>query len=253
MLQGANICDILKDAKENIYFGGKMRILIVDDEADIRRILRILLEKAKYEVIEAQDGASAIECVKNDRSIDLCIMDVMMPNMTGIEATAAIRSFSPVPVLFLTAKSLARDKVLAYSSGGDDYVVKPFSSTELLMKVEALTRRYNSYGVKADDVIEGVRLNDGVTVNVDTREVAKNGVKIEMRDKEIDVLIYLVKNRGRVVSSDELYRAVWGEIPLASSGNNVTVHILNLRRKLEDASSGQKVIRTVWGKGYQID
>ena len=103
-----------------------------------------------------------------------------------------------------------------------------------------------------DDVIEGVRLNAGVVVNVDSREVAKNGVRIEMRDKEIDVLIYLVKNRGRVISSDELYRAVWGEIPLASSGNNVTVHILNLRRKLED-SSGQKVIRTVWGKGYQID
>jgi DNA-binding response OmpR family regulator len=230
-----------------------MRILIVDDESDIRRILRILLEKANYEVIEAQDGLTAIECIKNDRSIDLCIMDVMMPNMTGIEATSIIRGFSPVPVLFLTAKSLARDKAVAYSSGGDDYVVKPFSSTELLMKVEALTRRYNSYGVKADDVIEGLRLNAGVIVNVDTREVSKNGVRIDMRDKEVDVLMYLVKNRGRVVSSDELYRAVWGEIPLASSGNNVTVHILNLRRKLEDSASGQKVIRTVWGKGYQID
>ena len=230
-----------------------MRILIVDDEADIRRILRILLEKAKYEVIEAQDGVSAIECVRNDRSIDLCIMDVMMPNMNGIEATSVIRTFSPVPVLFLTAKSLARDKSMAYSSGGDDYVVKPFSSAELLLKVEALTRRYNSYGVKDDDVIDGVRLNGGVTVNVETREVAKNGVKIDMRDKEAEVLIYLVKNRGRVVSSDELYRVVWGEIPLASSGNNVTVHILNLRRKLEDSAGGQKVIRTVWGKGYQID
>ena len=230
-----------------------MRILIVDDEADIRRILRILLEKAKYDVIEANDGLAAIECVRNDRSIDLCIMDVMMPNMSGIEATSVIRSFSPVPVLFLTAKSMAHDKAVAYSSGGDDYVVKPFSSAELLLKVEALTRRYNSYGVKDDDVVEGERLNAGVIVNVDSREVSKNGVRIEMRDKEIDVLIYLVKNRGRVVSSDELYRAVWGEIPLASSGNNVTVHILNLRRKLEDSVSGQKVIRTVWGKGYQVD
>jgi two-component system response regulator VanR len=121
------------------------------------------------------------------------------------------------------------------------------------MKVEALTRRYNSYGVKDDDLVEGERLNGGVIVNAETREVTKNGVRIEMRDKEAEVLIYLVKNRGRVVSSDELYRAVWGEIPLASSGNNVTVHILNLRRKLEDSASGQKVIRTVWGKGYQID
>ena len=230
-----------------------MRILIVDDEAEIRRILKILLEKEKYEVVEAHDGLDAVEKIKNDRSIDLCIMDVMMPNMDGIEATKAIRAFSPVPILFLTAKSLSADKASAYASGGDDYVVKPFSSYELLMKVEAMTRRYNSYGVKADDVVEGVRLGSGIVVNMDTREVARNGVRIEMRDKEVDVLIYLVKNRGRVVSSDELYEAVWGEMPLASSGNNVTVHILNLRRKLEDSTSGQKVIRTVWGKGYQID
>ncbi len=230
-----------------------MRILIVDDEADIRRILRILLEKEKYEVVEAQDGYSAIEKVKNDRSIDLCIMDIMMPNMSGVEATKAIRAFSPVPILFLTAKSLSGDKASAYASGGDDYVVKPFSSYELLMKVEALTRRYNSYGTKDDDVVDGVRLSTGIVVNTETREVARNGVRIELRDKEIDILIYLVKNRGRVVSSDELYEAVWGEMPLASSGNNVTVHILNLRRKLEDSTIGQKVIRTVWGKGYQID
>lgn len=230
-----------------------MRILIVDDEAEIRRILKILLEKERYEVVEAQDGFSAIEKIKNDRSIDLCIMDIMMPNMSGIEATKIIRGFSPVPILFLTAKSLSGDKANAYASGGDDYVVKPFSSGELLMKVEAMTRRYNSYGMKADDAIDGVRLSSGIIVNTETREVAKNGVKIDMRDKEIDVLIYLVKNRGRVVSSDELYEAVWGEMPLASSGNNVTVHILNLRRKLEDSASGQKVIRTVWGKGYQVD
>lgn len=230
-----------------------MRILIVDDEAEIRRILKILLEKEKYEVVEAHDGLGAVEKIKDDRSIDLCIMDVMMPNMDGIEATKAIRAFSPVPILFLTAKSLSADKASAYASGGDDYVVKPFSSYELLMKVEAMTRRYNSYGVKADDVVEGVRLGSGIVVNMDTREVARNGVRIEMRDKEVDVLIYLLKNRGRVVSSDELYEAVWGEMPLASSGNNVTVHILNLRRKLEDSTSGQKVIRTVWGKGYQID
>ena len=230
-----------------------MRILIVDDEADIRRILRILLEKERYDIVEARDGVEAVERIKNDRSIDLCIMDIMMPRMSGIEATKIIRGFSPVPILFLTAKSLAGDKMDAYSSGGDDYIVKPFSAGELVMKVQAMTRRYNSYGVKADDVVEGVRISCGIVVNIDTREVAKNGVKLEMRDKEVDVLIYLVKNRGRVVSSDELYEAVWGEIPLASSGNNVTVHILNLRRKLEDSASGQKVIRTVWGKGYQID
>ncbi len=230
-----------------------MRILIADDETEIRQILRILLEKAGYEVLEARDGVDAVEKMKTEPGIDLCIMDIMMPNLTGIEATKIIRGFSSVPILFLTAKSLSSDKVSAYSSGGDDYVVKPFSSTELLMKVEAMTRRYNSYNVKSDEIVSGTRIACGVTVNTETREVSKNGARVEMREKEADVLIYLVKNRGRVVSTDELYSAVWGEIPLASSGNNVTVHILNIRRRLEDSTGGQKLIRTVWGKGYQID
>lgn len=242
----------IKDRGLRIFREEVMRILVVDDEIDIRHILRILLESRGYEVVEARDGAEAVSRIKSDRDIDMCIMDVMMPRMTGIEATEVIREFSSVPILFLTAKSLAKDKASAYSSGGDDYVVKPFSSGELLMKVEAMTRRYNQYSVKSDEIIDGERLNCGVVVNLETREVAKNGVRVEMRDKEGDVLLYLVKNRGRVVSTDELYEAVWNEIPLATSSNNVTVHILNLRKKLED-QGGQKLIRTIWGKGYQID
>ena len=121
------------------------------------------------------------------------------------------------------------------------------------MKVEALTRRYNTYAAKSEGPAEIVNLASGVSVNLETREVLKNGTALDMRDKELDILIYLVKNRGRVISSDELYEHVWKEMPLASSGNNVTVHILNLRRKLEDSTGGQKIIRTVWGRGYQID
>ena len=176
-----------------------------------------------------------------------------MPKLSGVEATAEIRRFSSVPVLFLTARSLDSDKAAAYGAGGDDYLVKPFSSSELLMKVEAMTRRYNSYGAKDEDMVEGIRLTGGIVVGVEERVVLKNGVRIELRDKEVDVFIYLVKNRGRVVSPDELYSAVWGEMPLPSSSNNVTVHILNLRRRLEDNASSPKVIRTVWGKGYQVD
>ncbi|MBQ9084951.1 MAG: response regulator transcription factor [Clostridia bacterium] len=230
-----------------------MRVLVVDDEADIRQILSILLGNAGYDTIEAQDGLTAVDMLREDRSIDLCIMDIMMPNMSGVDATAAIRKFSSVPVLFLTAKSLPQDKEKAYLSGGDDYLVKPFSPSELLLKVDALTRRYNSYGAKDRSLVEGIRLSSGVLVNLDAREVAKNGVRIELRDKELEVLFYLVKNRGRVVGAVELYEAVWGEIALQTSSNNITVHILNLRRKLEDDPSSPKVIRTVWGKGYQVD
>ena len=229
-----------------------MRILISDDEIEIRKVLRLLLENAGYEILEASDGARAVETVRQHRDIDLCIMDIMMPAMSGIEATRLIREFSTVPVLFLSARSLESDKEAAYSGGGDDYIVKPFSSRELLMKVDALTRRYNSYSAKATDE-QIIRLWGGVEISPDSREVTKNGNAIDIRDKEYDMLLYLAKNRGHVVSPGQLYENVWEEMPLPSSNNTITVHILNLRRKLEDNSAQPKLIRTVWGRGYQID
>ena len=229
-----------------------MKILVCDDEFDIRNVLKLLLENAGYDVVEASNGASAVDIVRSDADINLCIMDIMMPVMSGIDATARIREFSSVPIIFLTAKSLDSDKEAAYSGGGDDYLVKPFSSKELLMKVEALIRRYTKYNSRTE-VTEGINLPYGVTINPDTREVTKNGTAIDMRDKEYDVLLYLTANRGRVVGPTELYEGVWQECALASSSNTITVHVLNLRRKLEDNPSSPKLIRTVWGKGYQID
>ena len=230
-----------------------MRILVCDDESEIRKILRLLLESSGYEVVEAKDGVGAVAAMREDKSIDLCIMDIMMPHMNGVDATKEIRRFSAVPVLFLTAKSLESDKEAAYSGGGDDYLVKPFSSRELMMKVEALTRRYNNYSAKENVDASAIRLWGGVVLFPDTREVTKNGISIDVRDKEMDVLIYLAKNRGKVINPRDLYEAVWEEMPLASSNNTITVHILNLRRKLEDDPSSPKLVRTVWGKGYQID
>lgn len=229
-----------------------MKILITDDELEIRKVLRLLLENAGYEVVEAADGERAVEAVRADSEIDLCIMDITMPMMSGVEATKRIREFSTLPVLFLTARSLESDKEAAYSGGGDDYLVKPFSSRELLMKVEALTRRYVNYSAKNRGG-ETLHLWGGVVLMPESREVTKNGKTVELKDKEMDMLIYLAKNRGRVVSPGELYEGVWGEMPLPSSNNTVTVHILNLRRRLEDDPSSPRLVRTVWGKGYQID
>ena len=149
------------------------------------------------------------------------------------------------------AYPILREEYVACPLYGDDYIVKPFSPRELLMKVEALIRRYTTYGAKEEG--ETLRLYGGVVLNADRREVIKNGNPVDTRDKELEVLIYLAKNRGRAVSASELYESVWGEMALPSSGNTVTVHILNLRRKLEDNPSNPKLIRTVWGKGYQID
>lgn len=232
--------------------GDSMRILLADDESEIRCVLRILLQTNGHEVIEAADGEAAVLAVRENNDIDLCIMDIMMPRLSGVAATAEIRKFSQVPILFLTAKSLESDKTDAYESGGDDYLVKPFSPRELLLKVEALTRRYNVYGQKGPDG-DAIRLPFGILLNPTTREVSKNGSPVDIRDKELEVLIYLAAHRGEASSTKEIYEAVWGEIALPSSNNTVTVHILNLRRKLEDNNSSPKLIRTVWGKGYQID
>lgn len=230
-----------------------MRILIVDDEAEIRKILTILLENAGYDVVSASDGLSAVNTLRGDSEVDLCIMDVMMPRMDGVQACAEIRKFSSIPILFLTARSLEEDKEAAYSGGGDDYLVKPFSSKELLMKVEALIRRYTSYKTKPQNLGEEIRLSGGVTVNPEVREAYKNGTLLNLSGREIDFLIFLAKNRGRVVSPKEIYENIWNEVALSSANNTVTVQMLALRRKLEDDPSQPKIIRTIWGKGYQID
>ena len=230
-----------------------MKILITDDEVEIRRVLRLLLESHGHSVTEAKDGAEAVATLSADNSFDICIMDVMMPKLSGIQAVEKIRNFSTVPVLFLTAKSLDTDKELAYGSGGDDYIVKPFSARELIMKVDALTRRYKHYNSKGEVADNSIKLGFGIVINPETREVFKFGEPLDIRDKEMDLLLYLSLHRGRAIGADELYESVWGEMPLPSSSNTVTVHMLNLRRKIEDVPSSPKVIRTIWGKGYQID
>lgn len=231
-----------------------MKILIADDEKEIRTVVRLLLENKGYEVMEAPDGIAAVDAARADRSIDLVIMDIMMPKLSGLRAVEEIRKFSTLPVLFLTARSLERDKEAAYTKGGDDYIVKPFSSAELIRKAEALMRRYTDYGAKSDNADPSLlRLAGEVELDPVHRSVTRHGESIDIRDKEMDVLIYLAKNRGRAIDAQEMYEAVWEAMPLPSSNNTVTVHILNLRRKLEENPSSPKLIRTVWGKGYQID
>lgn len=227
-----------------------IKILVVDDESDIRKIIRLILEKKGYSVIEASNGVAAVDAVRNE-SVDLVLMDIMMPKMSGVDATVSIREFSSVPVLFLTAKSLERDKESAYRSGGDDYLVKPFSAAELVMKVESLLRRYIVYqGRKTEN--ESVELACNVEVNTETKTVYKNGKEIVLREKEHDIFFFLLENRGKTVDPNEIFESVWQEQALSSSANNVMVNMLGLRKKLEDDPSNPKIIKTVWGKGYQL-
>ena len=225
----------------------KMRILAVDDEPDLRALLRILLVKNGYEVIEAASGKKALDIVRSDSRIDLIIMDIMMPGISGVDACKAIREFSTVPILFLPAKGTMGDKGEAYGAGGDDYLVKPFSQSELLMKVESLTRRYRVYKGKKD-TMDG----DSLVLDEEHSCAIRNGVRIELTDKEFAILQFLFRNRGKIVDVCTVYEGVWGEKFMPSSNNTVMVHILNLRKKLEADASNPKLIRTVWGKGYQF-
>ena len=226
----------------------KSNILIVDDDADIRNVLRLLLQE-RYMVTEAADGSAAVEYLRGNPDTDLVILDVMMPGMNGYETCDALREFSNAPVLFLTAKSAQADRISAYSSGGDDFLSKPFSQEELLAKVGSLLRRYKEYRGKP----EAALAIEDLEVDLSTRSVTSAGKPVLLTDTEYSILEYMLRNRGKTVTAQELYEAVWKEKFLPGSGNTVMVHVLNLRRKIEANPSSPKIIRTVWGKGYQID
>lgn len=229
----------------------RSKILIADDESDIRKILRLLLQKKGYDVCEAVNGAEAIERAR-EGDVDLIVMDIMMPRVSGIEAVVAIREFSTVPILFLTARSLESDKESAYLGGGDDYLVKPFSSTELLLKITSLLRRYTVYRGKEKDK-NIVSLPCDVEVDVDAKIIRRAGEEVSLRDKENEIFFYLLSKRGETVETDRIYEDVWGERAMPSSANNVMVNMLNIRKKLEYNPSNPKLIKTVWGKGYRFE
>lgn len=223
-------------------------ILIVDDDPDIRKVLFFLL-KDNYFVEEAADGAAAVEYIAAHPETDLVVLDVMMPGMSGYEACGKIRALSNAPILFLTAKSAEADMISAYGSGGDDFLSKPFSQGEFLAKVNSLLRRYKEYRGKPAEALT----IDGLEVDLETHSVKSSGKDVTLTDTEYVILEYLLKNRGSTVTAAELYESVWKERFLPGSGNTVMVHVLNLRRKIEETPSAPKIIRTVWGKGYQID
>lgn len=225
------------------------KILIVDDDPDIRNVLNLLL-RSDYETAEAADGFAAVEYIQQNHETDLVILDVMMPGMDGIETCGKIRESSNVPILFLTAKSAEQDRIAAYRSGGDDFLSKPFSQPELLAKVNSLLRRYREYRGKP---ASSVWTNGNLEVDLNTRMVRSAGENVPLTDTEYSILECLVKNRGRTVTTQELYESVWNEKFLPGSGNTIMVHVLNLRRKIEEVPSSPRIIRTVWGRGYQVD
>ncbi|MBE6748524.1 MAG: response regulator transcription factor [Ruminococcaceae bacterium] len=225
------------------------KVLIVDDEPDIREILELLLTSDGYKVFLSADGENAIRLLKENPLMDLIILDVMMPHEDGITVLRKIRGFSKIPALFLTAKTQESDKAEAYASGGDDFLEKPFSQNELLMKVNSLIRRYRDYsGGNSESVV-----TDVITIDENLKRAYKSGALLNLTDTEFDMLKFFLKNRGKPVDTKTLYEAVWDEKYVASAQNTIMVHILNLRKKIEDDHTNPVFLKTIWGKGYQFD
>ncbi|HKM35197.1 MAG TPA: response regulator transcription factor [Lachnospiraceae bacterium] len=228
----------------------EMKILVVDDDAEIREVIRILLESEGCKIVEAGSGTKAVELM--DDTIQLIIMDVMMPGISGIRACEIIREKYVTPVLFLTAKSADTDKVLGFSAGGDDYLVKPFSYTELLSRVKALFRRCYQYNGLPKTLQSNVVFIHDLQIDLDKQCVIRNDQEIELTEIEYQILTLLATNRKKVFSVQNIYESVWKEPYFSSSTNTVTVHIRNLRKKLEPDFQESMYIQNVWGRGYRV-
>ena len=224
-------------------------ILICDDERDIVSALKIYLSSEGYTLFEAYTGREALDGVKK-HDIHLILMDIMMPEMDGISATAKLRETCNVPIILLTAKSEDTDKVLGLNMGADDYITKPFNPMEVLARVRSQLRRYTSLGgmeQKPNRIVIG-----GIALVVVTKTVTVDGEPVSLTPIEYNILLLLMRHPGRVYSSAQIYEKVWNERAFGSEGA-VAVHIRHLREKLEINPSEPRYLKVVWGLGYKME
>jgi DNA-binding response OmpR family regulator len=225
-------------------------VLICDDQVDIVNALKIYLKPEGYRLLEAFNGEQALEIVSREE-IHLILLDVMMPGMDGITATAKIREFSNVPIIFLTAKSETEDMVLGLNVGADDYITKPFVPVEVLARVRSQLRRYARLGSKAD-ADPGELTVGTITLNDTNKTVTVDGEPVSLTPIEYSILHLLMRNPGKVYSTKNLYEAVWNETAFGSEGA-VAVHIRHLREKIEINPSEPRYLKVVWGQGYKLE
>ncbi len=221
---------------------GKKWILAADDDPELRQILKLLLSGEGYAVQTVEDGQAAVEAAREE--IDLYILDVGMPRLSGILAAAKIRERFETPIIFLTAYSGESDKVMGFSVGADDYIVKPFSNVELLLRVKAIFRRAVSRGSRT------LMIRD-LTLDPDSQTVSREGETIPLTYTEFKILELLATNRRKIFSLDNIYQSIWQDDAVGDSA--IMVHIKNIRKKLGDSSREPVYIKTAWGRGYYVD
>jgi len=228
----------------------KQTILVADDAKDIREMLRIMLEDAGFLVILAGNGEEAVE--KFNEDVNLVILDIMMPKCNGIDACAQIREKAEVPVLFLTAKSAESDMIEGFEAGGDDYLTKPFSCTELLLRVKALLKRPRMAGTAAGQEENNKIVIQDIILDTNLQQVIRGEEEISLTEIEYRILKLLATDRNHIFTAKEIYEAVWEEAYMPNSTNTVMVHIRNIRKKLGDTGPNAKYLHNIWGRGYRI-
>ena len=230
------------------------RILVVDDNQEIIDLLENILGKEGFDVIKANSGIEALKIFSDEFS--LVILDVMMPEMDGCEVCREIRKISNVPILYLSAKGTDVDQAIGLAAGGDDYIGNPFSSIELVARVKALIRRYTYFEnmlLKGNiDNDKKVLKVDNLTVDLDAHKVMKYEEEVKLTKTEYDILVLLICNRGKVFSTEDIFKSVWKE-KYYEGNNTVIVHLARLREKIEDNPRDAKIIKNVWGVGYRIE
>ena len=221
----------------------RLKILVVDDESRMRKLVKDVLNKSNYEVIEAEDGAQAIDLFFEQNDIALIILDVMMPNMDGWQVCKEIREYSKVPIIMLTAKSDERDELQGFELGVDEYISKPFSPKILVARVEAILRRTSQ--ASADEVIEA----GGILINKAAHSVLVDGQPVDLSYKEFELLTYFVENKGIALSREKILNSVWN-YDYFGDARTIDTHVKKLRSKMGEKG---ELIRTIWGMGYKFE
>ena len=228
-----------------------MNILICDDDREISRAIEIYLRNEGYHVIQARDGLEALDAVKKN-DIHLILMDVMMPRMDGIQATMQIRQEKNIPIIMLSAKAEDYDKINGLNVGADDYVTKPFNPMELVARVKSQLRRYTDLGSLHKEESGDVWRSGGLTLDDAKKSVEVDGRPVSLTPTEYRILLFLVKNAGRVFSIEQIYEKVWDE-PAYNPENTVAVHIRHIREKIEIDPGNPQYLKVVWGTGYKVE
>lgn len=226
-----------------------MKVMIVDDEREIADLVEVYLKNDGYEVYKFYNGIEALNLIENE-SIDLAILDIMLPDVDGLTLTKKIREKYDFPIIMLTAKETEIDKITGLTLGADDYVTKPFRPLELMARVKAQLRRYTSFSNHKED--NSITIG-GLTIDKENHLCLLNNKKISLTPTEFDILWLLCASKGKVVTADMIFEKLWGEKYYSANSSSIMVHIRHIREKMGDSAENPKYIKTVWGVGYKID